>query len=92
MSVRILVVYYVHLMVEPPTPPGLVRECPGLVRECPLVRLNKPVLDLNVVQFETREGFLRKNLVAVSCFQNCAIYQYSYYMYLSFPLNEIIQP
>ena len=26
----------------------------------------------------TREGFLRKNIVAVSFFQNCAIHQYSY--------------
>ena len=26
---------------------------------------------------ETREGFLRKNIVAVSFFQNCAIHQYS---------------
>ena len=25
----------------------------------------------------TREGFLRKNIVAVSFFQNCAIHQYS---------------
>ena len=25
----------------------------------------------------TREGFLRKNIVAVSVFQNCAIHQYS---------------
>ena len=39
----------------------------------------------------TREGFLRKNIVAVSFFQNCAIHQYSEYIYRSFPLNEIIQ-
>ena len=26
---------------------------------------------------KTREGFLRKNIVAVSFFQNCAIHQYS---------------
>ena len=26
---------------------------------------------------DTREGFLRKNIVAVSFFQNCAIHQYS---------------
>ena len=26
---------------------------------------------------ETREGFLRKNIVAVSFFQKCAIHQYS---------------
>ena len=25
----------------------------------------------------TREGFLRKNIVAVSCFQTCAIHPYS---------------
>ena len=25
----------------------------------------------------TREGFLRKNIVAVSFFQNCAVHQYS---------------
>ena len=37
----------------------------------------------------TREGFLRKNIVAVSFFQNCAIHPYS--SYISFPLNEIIQ-
>ena len=30
-----------------------------------------------VMQNETREGFLRKNIVAVSFFQNCAIHQYS---------------
>ena len=28
-------------------------------------------------QHVTREGFLRKNIVAVSFFQNCAIHQYS---------------
>ena len=28
-------------------------------------------------QKQTREGFLRKNIVAVSFFQNCAIHQYS---------------
>ena len=33
----------------------------------------------------TREGFLRKNIVAVSFFQNCAIHPY-----ISFQLNEII--
>ena len=44
-----------------------------------------------VVLKVTREGFLRKNIVAVSFFQNCAIHQYSLYMYISFPLNEIIQ-
>ena len=43
------------------------------------------------VKDKTREGFLRKNIVAVSFFQNCAIHQYSLYMYISFPLNEIIQ-
>ena len=37
----------------------------------------------------TREGFLRKNIVAVSFFQNCAMHPYS--QYISFPLNEIIQ-
>ena len=31
---------------------------------------------------ETREGFLRKNIVAVSFFQNCAIHPYSYNTYL----------
>ena len=36
----------------------------------------------------TREGFLRKNIVAVSFFQNCAIHPYS--LYISFQLNEII--
>ena len=29
------------------------------------------------LQNTTREGFLRKNIVAVSFFQNCAIHQYS---------------
>ena len=29
------------------------------------------------LQLKTREGFLRKNIVAVSFFQNCAIHQYS---------------
>ena len=29
------------------------------------------------LNFKTREGFLRKNIVAVSFFQNCAIHQYS---------------
>ena len=28
-------------------------------------------------RMETREGFSRKNIVAVSFFQNCAIHQYS---------------
>ena len=51
--------------------------------------LNEPCL--YTVSIETREGFLRKNIVAVSFFQNCAIHQYSLYMYISFPLNEIIQ-
>ena len=37
----------------------------------------------------TREGFLRKNIVAVLFFQNCAIHPYS--SYISFPLNKIIQ-
>ena len=30
-----------------------------------------------VIIIVTREGFLRKNIVAVSFFQNCAIHQYS---------------
>ena len=30
-----------------------------------------------VLTVVTREGFLRKNIVAVSFFQNCAIHQYS---------------
>ena len=29
------------------------------------------------IRHKTREGFLRKNIVAVSFFQNCAIHQYS---------------
>ena len=41
------------------------------------------------ITLKTREGFLRKNIVAVSFFQNCAIHPYS--SYISFPLNEIIQ-
>ena len=41
----------------------------------------------------TREGFLRKNIVAVSFFQNCDIHvhPYSKYISLSFQLNEIIE-
>ena len=35
--------------------------------------------------------FLRKNIVAVSFFQNCAIHSYSFLLILSFPLIEIIQ-
>ena len=36
------------------------------------------VVKVNItVQTITREGFLRKNIVAVSFFQNCAIHQYS---------------
>ena len=38
---------------------------------------------------KTREGFLRKNIVAVSFFQNCATHPYS--TYIPCPLNEIIQ-
>ena len=34
-------------------------------------------LHLSLSGFKTREGFLRKNIVAVSFFQNCAIHQYS---------------
>ena len=30
-----------------------------------------------IIDNQTREGFLRKNIVAVSFFQNCAIHQYS---------------
>ena len=48
-------------------------------------------LNLLSVRDRTREGFLRKNIVAVSLIQNCAIRQYSLYMYISFPLNEITQ-
>ena len=33
--------------------------------------------DLTHYRYRTREGFLRKNIVAVSFFQNCAIHQYS---------------
>ena len=32
---------------------------------------------INIDRNKTREGFLRKNIVAVSFFQNCAIHQYS---------------
>ena len=38
-------------MVEPPTPPGLVRKCS-------LVRLNKPVLDLAVTAFNKQQVIL----------------------------------
>ena len=54
------------------------------------VNLSKTLLG-HVSAFLTREGFLRKNIVAVSFFQNCAIHPYSYSYYISFPLNEIIQ-
>ena len=37
---------------------------------------NKFVANLTI-GIQTREGFLRKNIVAVSFFQNCAIHQYS---------------
>ena len=37
----------------------------------------------------TREGFFRKNIVAVSFFQICAIHPYS--QYIPFPLSEIFQ-
>ena len=43
----------------------------------------------SMITVETREGFLRKNIVAVSFFKNCAIHPYS--SYISCPLNEIIQ-
>ena len=46
---------------------------------------------LHKLSQRTREGFLTKNIVAVSFFQNCATHQYSLYMYISFLLNEIIQ-
>ena len=42
-----------------------------------------------VIILITREGFLRKNIVAVSVFQNCAIHPYS--LYISFQINEIIE-
>ena len=32
---------------------------------------------ITITTIITREGFLRKNIVAVSFFQNCAIHQYS---------------
>ena len=36
------------------------------------------ILSLALIDIKTtREGFLRKNIVAVSFFQNCAIHQYS---------------
>ena len=34
-------------------------------------------IDQSIQIEQTREGFLRKNIVAVSFFQNCATYQYS---------------
>ena len=42
-----------------------------------LGRYNLAVLFQLKAQTKTREGFLRKNIVAVSFFQNCAIHQYS---------------
>ena len=38
---------------------------------------NKKLKCLTRKTTKTREGFLRKNIVAVSFFQNCAIHQYS---------------
>ena len=37
------------------------------------------MMETEVYKFptSTREGFLRRNIVAVSFFQNCAIHQYS---------------
>ena len=59
----------------------------GSTRFIELLKLNNhcPCDDNNVILFRvcqlftksTREGFLRKNIVAVSFFQNCAIHQYS---------------
>ena len=38
------------------------------------------VLRQSTSYYETREVFLRKNIVAVSFFQNCAIHPYSEYI------------
>ena len=38
---------------------------------------SNPPVTSDKVTVITREGFLRKNIVAVSFFQNCAIHQYS---------------
>ena len=41
---------------------------------------NRDVLPIDIqftYLYTTREGFLRKNIVAVSFIQNCAIHQYS---------------
>ena len=40
-------------------------------------RLPGKIGNMNFLTYVTREGFLRKNIVAVSFFQNCAIHQYS---------------
>ena len=39
--------------------------------------VDKPLSADNLNTFRTRKGFLRKNIVAVSFFQNCAIHPYS---------------
>ena len=39
-----------------------------------LIQLIKSV---TIISDRTKEGFLRKNIVVVSFFQNCAIHQYS---------------
>ena len=59
--------WYTHFFIEHAcyVPPGHPVTC---ISEC---------YTLIIIIKITREGFLRKNIVAVSFFQNCAIHQYS---------------
>ena len=52
----------------------LIDDCDS---EAPVILIGDMNTSLPRTQFLTREGFLRKNIVAVSFFQNCAIHQYS---------------
>ena len=48
-----------------------------LVSKYAMILMNDTPIIILKSQLITREGFLRKNIVAVSFFQNCAIHQYS---------------
>ena len=51
---------------------------PGPKLTIPWIYLDRDMQELlEALHLITREGFLRKNIVAVSFFQNCAIHQYS---------------
>ena len=57
-------------------------------KNCSTKCLDFSCLNQNDFDFETREGFLRKTIVAASVFQNFALHPYS--EYISLPLIEII--